>query len=309
MTNRTMTAGDWTLLAVLSVLWGGSFFFVEVAIEQWPPATVVTGRVGLAAIALWVWVAASGLPVPRDFRVWGAFAAMGALNNVLPFGLIAWGQTAIDSGLASILNATTPLFTVVIAHVVTADERMTANRLAGVVIGIVGVAVLVGPAALTGIGGHALGQVAILAAALSYACAGVYGRRLSAMPPAVAAAGMLTASTVMSVPFALVLDRPWTLAIDGITVGAVVGLALASTAVAYLIYFRLLARAGATNLLLVTFLIPVTALVLGILVLGERPGVSAFAGMALIFAGLAAVDGRLLAWFARRRRPGVRTAR
>jgi len=235
MTNRTMTAGDWTLLAVLSVLWGGSFFFVEVAIKQWPLVTVVIGRVGLAAVALWVWVAARGLPVPRDIRTWGAFVAMGALNNVIPFGLIAWGQTAIDSGLASILNATTPLFTVVIAHVATADERVTANRLAGVVIGIVGVTVLVGSATLTGIGGHALGQIAILAAALSYACAGVYGRRLSGMPPAVAAAGMLTAFTVMSAPFAVMLDQPWTLAVDGSTAGAVVGLALASTAVAYLI--------------------------------------------------------------------------
>jgi len=309
MTNRMMTAGDWTLLAVLSMLWGGSFFFVEVAIEQLPPVTVVTGRVGLAALALWISVAARGLSVPRDFRIWAAFAAMGALNNVVPFGLIAWGQTAIDSGLASILNATTPLFTVVIARIATADERMTANRLAGVVIGIVGVAILIGPASLSGISTHALGQVAILGAALSYACAGVYGRRLSGMPPAVAAAGMLTASTVMSVPFAVVLDRPWTLAFNGVTAGAVAGLALASTAVAYLIYFRLLARAGATNLLLVTFLIPVTALVLSVLVLGERPGVSAFAGMALIFAGFAAVDGRVLALPGRFRTSGVRTAR
>lgn len=302
MTNRIMNGGDWALLATLSVLWGGSFFFVEVAVERVPPATVVTGRVGLAAVALWAWVAARRLPIPRDGRTWVAFAVMGALNNVVPFGLIAWGQTVIDSGLASILNATTPLFTVVIAHLATADERMTANRLAGVVVGLAGVVVLVGPAALVGLGGQALGQAAVLAAAVSYACAGVYGRRLSGLSPAVAAAGMLSASTVMAIPVAVVLDRPWTLAYDLLTVSSVAALALASTAVAYLIYFLLLARAGATNLLLVTFLIPVTALVLGILVLGERPGLSAFAGMALIFAGLAAVDGRVLAPLARLRR-------
>ncbi len=293
--NPTMGARDWLLLLVLSVLWGGSFFFVEVALAELGPLTVVTGRVGLAATALIGLVYLGGGRMPLAPRLWGAILVMGALNNLIPFSLIAWGQVHIDSGLASILNATTPLFTVVLAHFLTAEERLTAGRLAGVLLGLGGVAVLIGPQALAGLGLAGLGQVAVLGAALSYAFAGIFGRRFKELPPSVAAAGMLSATTVMILPLALVVERPWSLSPSSVTWGAMLGLALLSTAVAYQIYFRILASAGATNLLLVTFLIPVSALLLGVLVLGERPQWTAFAGMALIFAGLAAVDGRLLA--------------
>lgn len=292
MSSQSMGPAAWALLVALSVVWGGSFFFVEVALRELGPFTIVLGRIGFAALALLLLVAFTGQAMPRDGATWGAFFVMGGLNNLIPFSLITWGQVSIESGLASILNATTPLFAVVLAHFLTADERMTPNRLAGVLIGLAGVAVLIGPEALDGLGATGLGQIAILGAALSYAFAGIYGRRLRHLPVA-AAAGMLTASTFQVLPLALVLETPFAVLPGLATWGAILGIALLSTALAYLLYFRILALAGATNLLLVTFLIPVSALFLGIAFLDERPGWTAFAGMALIFAGLAAVDGRL----------------
>ena len=291
-----MSARVWLLVLALSVVWGGSFFFVEIALLALPPFTVVLCRVGLAALALLLLVRLSGQAMPREPGLWGAFLVMGALNNFIPFSLIVWGQVHIDSGLASILNATTPLFTVVLAHLVTSDERMTPNRLAGVVLGLLGVVVLMGPEALAGLGSAGLAQLAILGAAASYAGASLYGRRFRHLPPMVPAAGMLSASTLLVLPVALVLERPWSLAPGPEVVAAVVGLALASTALAYYLYFRILTAAGSTNLMLVTFLIPVSAILLGTLALGERLEWTAFAGMGLIFAGLAAVDGRVLAW-------------
>jgi drug/metabolite transporter (DMT)-like permease len=295
MKSPTMAGRDWLLLVTLSVLWGGSFFFSEVALAELGPFTVVLGRVGIAALALVAFVYLSGRRMPGAPGLWGAFLVMGALNNLIPFSLIVWGQVTIDSGLASILNATTPLFTVALAHVLTRDERMTRGRALGVLLGLGGVAVLVGPGVLGALGAQGLAQVAVLGAAFSYACAGIYGRRFKGLPPAVAAAGMVSCSAVMILPIALVVERPWVLSPGALTWGAVLGLSLLSTALAYVIYFRILAAAGATNLLLVTFLIPVSALTLGTLVLGERPDASTFAGMALIFAGLAALDGRLFA--------------
>jgi drug/metabolite transporter (DMT)-like permease len=222
---------------------------------------------------------------------------MGLLNNVAPFCLIVWGQAHIASALAAILNATTPLSTVVVAHFLTDDEKMTGKRLAGVLFGLAGVAVMIGPDALKGLGGDLAAQLAVLLAAVSYAFAGVYGRRFARMgvAPLGAATGQVTASTIVLAPIALLVDRPWTLAPPSLAVwGAVVGIAALSTALAYVLYFRILATAGATNLLLVTFLIPISAILLGVLLLGERLDLRHFVGMALIGAGLAAIDGRLL---------------
>ena len=296
--NRTMTALEWGLLFLLSVVWGGSFFFNRVALDALPPLTLVFLRVGLAAPVLVLAQRAMGRRMPRDPRVWAAFFVMGLLNNVLPFALIVWGQMQIASGLASILNATTPLAGVIVAHLFTADEKMTANRLFGVAAGIAGVAVLIGPQALEGFGSHLVRELACLAAAVSYAFAGVYGRRFRRLgiAPMTTAAGQVTASAALLLPLTLIVDKPWLLPVPPLTVlGAVAGLVLLSTALAYTIYFRLLATAGATNLLLVTFLIPVSAILLGTLVLGERLGANQLAGLMLIGAGLAAIDGRLLA--------------
>jgi drug/metabolite transporter (DMT)-like permease len=220
---------------------------------------------------------------------------MGLLNNLIPFSLIFWGQTHIASGLASILNSTTPLFTAVLAHFLTRDERLTANRLAGVLAGLAGVVVMIGPDVLVGLRANVLAQSAVLCAALSYALAGIYGRRFRGTPPLVTAAGQVTSTSVLLLPVVLLADRPWTLPLPGArTWAAVAGLALLCTALAYVIYFRILAVAGATNLLLVTFLIPVSALLLGGLVLGERLEPRHFGGMGLIALGLAAMDGRPL---------------
>jgi drug/metabolite transporter (DMT)-like permease len=280
----------WLWLLSLSVLWGGSFFFAKVAVAELGPFTVVFARVALAALAL-----ALVVPLRRD-APWPAYFAMGFLNNALPFSLIFWGQTEIASGLASILNATTPLFTLVVAHVFTSDEKIDRTKIVALLTGLVGVVMLIGPAAL--VGGSALwAQAACLAAALSYAFAGVYGRRFRRMgiAPAEAAAGQVTASAVLILPIMLIVDQPWLLpAPPSLTVClALVGLALLSTALAYVLYFRILAAAGATNLLLVTFLIPLTAILLGAVVLGERLEPWQFAGMALIGLRLALIDGRI----------------
>jgi drug/metabolite transporter (DMT)-like permease len=295
--HTRMTATEWSLLMSLSALWGGSFLFVGVAVQELPPLTIVAARVVLAALALLGAMRLMGATLPREPRVWAAFFGMGVLNNAVPFTLIVWSQGHIASGVASILNATTPLFTVIVAHVFTADEPMTARKLAGVLIGFVGVAVMIGGAALQSLGVAVLAQLATLMAALSYAFAGVYGRRFKAMgvAPIATAAGMLTASSLTLLPVMLLVDRPWTLpAPSATTVAALIGLALFSTSLGYILYFRLLAAAGATNLLLVTFLIPVSAILLGIWLLGERLAPRHLLGMALIGCGLAAIDGRLL---------------
>ncbi len=293
--NRTMTPLEWALLVVLASLWGGSFFFVGVAIKALPPLTIVMIRVGVAAIALNLLLLVTGRRLPGDRGAWLAFLCMGFLNNLLPFMLITWGQTHIASGLASILNATTPLFGIVFAHFLTVDEKMSGGRLVGVLVGMAGVAAMVGPDALGGLGSNVLAQLAVLGAAAAYGISGIYGRRFKSMgiSPIVSATGMLTGSAIMMVPVALWFDQPWSLPAPGLpALAAVFSLAIVSTALAYLIYFRLLSSAGATNILLVTLLVPVSAILLGALFLGERLALVHFLGMALVGSGLAAIDGR-----------------
>jgi drug/metabolite transporter (DMT)-like permease len=241
--NRPMGAIEWLLLLALSVLWGGAFLFSEVALEEVRPFTLVLGRVGFAAIVLLALVFASGRRMPDSLAAWRPFLVMGALNNLIPFSLIVWGQTEITGGLASILNATTPLFTVLLAHFLTRDERITPSRLAGLALGIAGVAVMIGPAALHGLGLHLLAQIAVLGAALAYALAGIYGRRFRDQPPLVTATAQVSASTLMMLPIALFVDRPWTGALPGAaTWAAILGVAILGTALAYILYFRILAR-------------------------------------------------------------------
>jgi drug/metabolite transporter (DMT)-like permease len=296
--KTAMGPREWAMLLALSVLWGGSFLFVGVAVKELPPLTLVTLRVSLAAVTLLALLRLGGIALRREPRIWAALLVMSLLNNVVPFTLIAWGQSHIASGVASIFNATTPLFGVIVAHLWTSDEKATSSRLAGVVVGFAGVTVMMGGAALRTAGVDLLAQSAILIASLCYAVSGVYGRRFTAMgvAPLATAAGMLTLSSLLLLPVALVVDRPWTLpAPSAAAILSVAALALVSTAFAYLLYFRILAVAGATNLMLVTFLIPISAIVLGASVLGERLELKHFVGMALIGIGLAAIDGRLLA--------------
>ncbi|MEM9775191.1 MAG: DMT family transporter [Chloroflexota bacterium] len=298
--KQTMGVTEWVLLIILSILWGGSFFFVGVAVRGLPPFTIVAMRVTIAAVVLWLIAPLMGHRMPFSAKAWLAFLGMGFLNNAIPFSLIVWGQTHIASGLASILNATTPFFTVLVAHFFLSDERLSGRRLIGVIIGIAGVAIMIGLQALEGLGGGnvaLLAQLAIVAATLSYAFSGVYGRRFSGMgiAPVVVATGQLTAAAVMLIPIALLVDQPWNLPSPSLNVWwSIIGLAVFSTSLAYIIYFRILAVAGATNLLLVTLLIPVSAVLLGFTVLGERLEPRHFVGMALLAIGLIIIDGRLL---------------
>lgn len=286
---------EWLMLITLSVLWGGSFFFVEFAITELPTLTIVLVRVALAAATLWLFILITGVSVPSSLSIWGSFLIMGLLNNVLPFSLIVWGQTYIASALASILNATTPLFTVLVASTLLQDEKITKNKLVGVVLGFFGVVVMIGASALEDIGINQLAQLAVLGAALSYAFAGVYGRRFKTqnINPVVTAAGQVSASALFLIPVVLVVDGSMDIVLlSSQTVMALVALAVFSTAVAYVLYFKILASVGATNLLLVTFLIPVSAILLGIVVLGETLQVSHVIGMGIIAIGLVAIDGR-----------------
>ena len=232
--QRAMGPVEWGLLLALSLLWGGSFFFVEVALAEVGPFTIVLVRVGLAALALMAVNTVMGGGLPIAGGLWLAFFVMGALNNVIPFSLIVWGQTQIASGLAAVLNATTPIFTVVLAHILTSDEKLTAGRLAGVLLGLIGVAVMIGPEVLTGFSAGLLAQIAVLGAAISYAFAGIFGRRFSSLSPISVASGQVTASTVLMLPIALIIEKPWTLPLPGLaTWASLAALALFSTALAY----------------------------------------------------------------------------
>ena len=296
MKSSFMNKAAWAMLIVLSVLWGGSFFFVGVAVRDMPPLSIVVARVGIAALALHIVVLMSGQRMPGGWREWSLFLRMGFFNNALPFSLIVWGQTQIAGGLAAILNATTPLFTVAVAHALTKDERMSTTKVFGIFAGICGAALIIGPDALAGLGANVLAQLAVLGAALSYAFASVFGRQFGKMnlPPLAAATGQVTASTVLLLPLALIIEAPWTLPVPSMaTLSALAGLGLVSTALAYILYFRILASSGATNVMLSTFLVPASAILLGALFLDETLEAKHFYGMALIGAGLAAIDGRV----------------
>ncbi len=285
---------EWLLLIVLSVLWGGSFFFNKLTVAEWPPFAVVQVRVGLAALALLLAVRIAGhsMAVGRD--LWLAFFGMGILNNLIPFSLFLWGQQQIASGLASILNATTPIFAVLVMHCF-GNEKATGLKLGGVLAGLVGVAILMGPDALSGLGSNLAAQIACILAAVSYAFSGLLGRRFRGVSPLVAATGQLSASTLMMLPIVFVMHPPWTLPVPSQqALLALVGLALISTALAYLLFFRIMRTAGPSNVMLVTFLIPVSAILLGSGLLGEALLPRHFAGMAAIFVGLALIDGRII---------------
>ncbi|PWG02419.1 DMT family transporter [Sphingosinicella humi] len=294
---RSMSGQDWTILLFLSFLWGASFLFIEIAVETVPPLTFVLIRVAIAAAALWLYLLARGQKLPLPPGALLAFLVIALLNNVLPFILFAWAQKTITAGLGSILNAMTPVWGVIVAHLWTRDERMTPAKVVGVLLGFGGVSVLIGVDLLGEIGTRVWAQLACLAATLCYALAGVYGRRFSTMgiPPAAVSTGQFTAAALIMLPLVLLFEPlSQTAAPPAEAWAAMVALALFCTSFAYILYFRLIASAGATNALLVTFLIPISAILLGALFLGEMLEPRHFAGMALIGLGLAAIDGRLL---------------
>jgi Predicted membrane protein len=289
-----MDLATWGLLVALGLLWGGSFFFARIAVAHIPPLTLVLGRVAIAAATLHlVFRRTPGFYAILRARA-SDFAVMGLLNNVIPFTLIFLGQIHNGAGLASILNATTPLWTVIAAQALTADERISTAKVVGCVLGLAGTVALLGPAALSAGEVPFWALMAGIGGAVSYGFAAIWGKRFAGVPPRATATGQLTASTVVMLPIALLVDRPFALpAPPAGAVAAVVALALVSTAVAYILYFRIMAKAGATGASLVTLLVPPSAILLGVLFLGERLSMNELAGFALIALGLLSLDNRL----------------
>ena len=295
---------SWGMLLALAAVWGGSFFFAEVALDEAPPLTITFYRVFWAVPILLIIVRLKRIPLPRSWRVWGAYLVMGALNNAIPFSLIFWGQIRIDSGLASILNGTTAMFGAVVAGLLLKDEALSANKIVGAGLGLAGVAFIMGPQALAGFNPANLAQLAVLGATLSYAFAGVWGKTaLSGQPPLMNALGMLIGSTVLMAPIVMIMDGGLAFGFSRSVWGALLGLSSLSTALAYVLYFAILMRAGAANLLLVTLLIPPFAIAYGVLFLGEEMAAEAWVGFAIIAVGFAVTDGRLHALLTGRNRP------
>lgn len=291
-----MSGADWGLLVLLALIWGGAFFVIALILRDLDPVTLVAARVVIAALTLWALATVSATRMPFAPRIWRAFLVVGVLNNAIPFSLLALGQTQVGPGLAAILNATTPLFTALIAALVLSDETLTKPKSLGIGLGFLGVVVMVGPDALAGLLDDVAGQIACVGAALSYGLAAVYARRFRTMEvsPRQVATGQLTGSSVVMVVLALVFGDVTALgSVAPVNAVSLVALGVVGTAAAYLIYFRLVANVGATNASLVTFLVPASAILLGTQVLGEHLGLGEVAGMALILAGLAAIDGRL----------------
>lgn len=299
MTNTAlvMQSREWLILVGLSLLWGGSFFFNEITLLDFSPITVVWLRVTIGALCLWSLVVIRRFRLPKTSAFWKSIFLMGLVNNALPFTLIVWGQQEISSGLASILNATMPLFTVLVAGALLSDERIKPSKLVGVLIGFAGVTAMIGPQYLKGLGESVAAQIAILGAALCYALATVFGRRFREMQiqPIVIAAAQVTMASLWLLPACLLGNNFAELSSAGNKAWlAVIALGMFSTALAYVGYFHLLSSSGATNLSLVTFLVPISAILLGWLFLGEQLKLVHYLGMLCIFAGLAAIDGRPL---------------
>ena len=298
-----MNRADWGVLVTLAVIWGAAFLFIGVAVKHVQPLTYVWLRLTIAAAGMWVvlrWKG-RGLGLPRE--AWRSILLLALLNNALPFSLFGWGQTHIASGLASILNATTPIWGVVVAHFFTSDERMTPRKIAGVLLGVGGVALMIGPTLLSNLGNSALAQLACVAAALSYALAAVWARRFrkQGLSPMSVTTGQLSAGAIMMLPLMLVVDQPWTQPMPPLEAwGSIVALALVCSAFGYVLYFRLIDSSGATNALLVTLLVPPVAILLGATFLGEVLAPQDFLGLGLIALGLAAIDGRALSLLSRR---------
>lgn len=297
--QKTIGAWGWAGMGLLSLIWGGSFLANRVALEETGVASTVAFRVAVAGLVLWTFNLARGLPLPRDPRVWGAFLLLGVVNNAIPFSLIVWGQTSIESGLAAILNASTAIMGVLVASLAFRDERLTRRKSLGLALGFAGVVMVIGPGALRSFDIASLAQLAILGASLSYAVSGILGRIVTrGVAPEVAAAGMLLGSSLVMVPAALVIDGWPAAGWSASTWGALLYLAIACSAVAYLIFYRLLRSVGAGNTSLVTLMIAPVAILLGAIAYGEALPLRAYAGFAVLALGLVILDGRPL-----RRRP------
>ncbi len=297
---NAMSFRNWAMLILLGAIWGGSFFFARVAVAEIQPLTLVLFRVAIAAAALHVYLIARGISFRLAFPFAAGFVLLAVLNNVIPFSLIFAGQTELGAGIASVLNATTPFWTALLASRFTTDEKLSWNKVAGIILGIAGTAVMIGPGLIAGLGGPVWAKFALIGASVSYAFALIVAKRFKGIPPAVVATAQLTASTAIMIPIVLAVNGTAGLFSASPHVWAsVVALALVSTAFAYILYFRLVADAGATNASLVTLIVPASAILLGALFLGERLEPIEMAGMVAIAAGLVTIDGRVFGGGAR----------
>ncbi len=295
MNERTISTKSWALMALLALLWGASFLSIRIALDEIPPLTAMAHRVGWATLILWGYVFFRRMPLPQNRGAWIGFLGMGLLNNVIPFTLMAWGQLYIPSGLVSIFNAATAIFGVLVASLLLSDERLSARKAIGVAIGFAGVVTAIGFDSLRTFDITSLAQLAILGGTISYAFAGVWARkRLDGLAPQIAAAGMLTASTVILVPLAWFFDGPISLDLQPRTLLAIAYFAFGATALAYLLYYRVLTLAGSGNLMLVTLMIAPIAIILGSVVLDETLSSNAYKGFGLLALGLTIIDGRVI---------------
>jgi drug/metabolite transporter (DMT)-like permease len=293
--QKTISPRAWTELLILGLIWGGSFLSIHIALEEIGPLTAVAHRTVWAMLILWAYIALRRLPIPTNPRIWGAFLVMGLMNNVIPFSLMAWGQLHIETGLTSILNAATAIFGVIAAAIFFADERLTLRKIIGVGLGFFGVATAIGLSALTQFDIRSLGQLAVIGGTISYALAGVWARKmLGGLAPQIAAAGMLTGSSLIMLPTAWLIEGPISLDLTPQTWAAIAYYAIIATAIAYLLYYRVLAMAGSGNLMLCTLLVAPVAIVLGAIVLGEALPLRAYTGFGLLALGLIVLDGRLI---------------
>lgn len=292
-----MKARELGALLLLGSIWGASYLFIKVAVQVFPPLTLVTLRVVMAALTSLLILRMRGIALPRSRALWGTFLVMGLFNGVVPYSLITWGEQRIDSGLTAILIATSPIFTAIFAHLFLHDERMTVTKIVGILLGFAGVAILIGPAAVAGAGQSLMGDLAVVLASASYGATIVYARKhLRGVTPMAASAGQMVMASAAILPVALLVDQPWRLSLSDAgavlpAVAALVMLAVVGTSLAYLLYYWLIREVGATNASLVTYISPFTSILWGTLLLGERLKLADFVGFGFILAGLAVING------------------
>lgn len=309
-----MKPRDFGAIFLLGSIWGASYLFIKVGVATIPPTTFVAGRVFLAAVVSFVILRLRGVVMPTTWLAWRSFAVMGLLNGAIPYILITWGEQYVDSGLAAILIGATPLFTVIFAQFVLPDERLTLTKALGIGLGFLGVAVLIGPDALAGIGVSLLGDLALVGASISYAAAIIWSRlQTRRQDPMAATTGQLVMATVYMLPIALLVGQPWRSSLDPLgadlpAFASLITLAILCTSIAYLIYYWLVAQVGATQTSLVTYISPFTGIVWGALFLGERLDMTAFVGFALILLGMGLITGVTQQTFQRRGNPGASVA-
>lgn len=284
--NRTT---DLSLLLLLSTLWGSSYTFIKIGVETIPPVTLIAARTLIAGSLLLVLLKARGLSLPRDRANWGRFLFQACLNSVFPFTLIAWAEQTTDAGLATILNSTSPIFTFLLTVLITRHEPVTGRKLFGVFAGLLGVCLIVGFEALAGLGHQAWAQIAIVVATISYAGAAIFGRNFRGMDPMLPAAGSMVCGAILLIPVSLIVDRPWTLTPSGSSLAALLGLSLFSTALAFVIYFRLLQTLGSVGTTAQAYIRVPIGIAIGVLFLGERLMPMAWLGLVCVLAGVIAM--------------------